>query len=357
MKRLRILTGVHAGAQVRLTPGMHRIGNDDDSDIRISDWQGQDLLLAVDDEGLVTAQRIDPGAAPDAAADAPQAGEPIIDPGCVLLVDFAPMRFGDTALCIGWEDAAWPSDIDLLSTLLVKTETPPRQGGQSRVRNLIGIGLACVALTALIVIGSTLMTTQVSHAAAPRETSELLHRVNALLATANQPELHAQAAGSMVKITGIVATSADDLIVRKALEPLGAASVARQYDVAANDARSIEESLGIPELHVAYAGRGVFDVTGKVANAAAANAAISRVRVDLDENVKDLRDQVTEIGRNTAPSFSELVLSNAVQYAETPDGIKHIYTPPASDAAALSVADAGLTPAAGQAAPSGVHQK
>ena len=146
----------------------------------------------------------------------------------------------------------------------------------------------------------------------------------------------------------MVATSADDLAVRKRIALLGAASIERQYDVAENDARSIEESLGIPDLHVAYVGDGVFDVTGKVSNSAPAIAAISRVRVDLDENVKDLRNQLTEITNNNAPIFSELLLSNAVQYAETPDGVKHIY---ASDGTAFPEHRAVVAPASGQAVP------
>lgn len=60
MKLLRILTGVHAGAQLRLSPAGYRLGADDDADIRISDWSGADLLLTLDEAGIVRARRSDP---------------------------------------------------------------------------------------------------------------------------------------------------------------------------------------------------------------------------------------------------------------------------------------------------------
>lgn len=122
MKLLRILTGVHAGAELRLSAGAHRIGADDDADIRISDWRGPDLVLTVDDSGVVSARSVTPepatvaaeelalsadgGEAADtsrtqadssAAADASAAP----DTSTVLLVDYVPMQFGDTVICIG----------------------------------------------------------------------------------------------------------------------------------------------------------------------------------------------------------------------------------------------------------------
>ncbi|WP_207888563.1 hypothetical protein, partial [Pseudomonas sp. 30_B] len=58
MKLLRILTGVHAGAQLQLAPGTHRIGSDDGADIRLTDWHAADLLLHVKDD-VVRAQFVE----------------------------------------------------------------------------------------------------------------------------------------------------------------------------------------------------------------------------------------------------------------------------------------------------------
>jgi len=52
MQLLRILTGLHAGAQLQVAPGRHRIGSDDDADIRLTDWQGPDAVLNIDATGV-----------------------------------------------------------------------------------------------------------------------------------------------------------------------------------------------------------------------------------------------------------------------------------------------------------------
>lgn len=385
MKLLRILTGVHAGAELRLSPGTHRIGPDDDADIRISDWRGADVLLAVDADGVVSARRLVPetaeavemesgaaGASADAAsgfqpgggtlAVSPQASGTTpadanapIDPGTVLLVDFVPMQFGETVLCVGWSDAAWPSDLDLLSTLLIKPSEERREAERSRRRKIAGIALACAMLGAVIVIGSVLMTTMVSRAALPHDAGGLAQRVNDALAAAHMNELHAHAQGNTVLVTGMVSTPEDDVAVRRLLARFSQTAIYRRYDVAQNDVHSIEDSLGVRGARVAYAGNGAFDVTGSVANPADLDAAIARVRHDLSENVRAIRSHVTQSAENQPlpPSFSMLMTSDTVRYAETPDGVKHIYAQPdppdgASGAAAGS-ADGASGAAAAQA--------
>ncbi|CAM2195154.1 type III secretion protein D [Paraburkholderia kururiensis] len=395
MKLLRILTGVHAGAELRLSPGTHRIGPDDDADIRISDWRGADVLLAVDADGVVSARRVvaetadaaeavevEGGAAgasagetgrfetggtrganpasnlaadPATGATLADASSPI-DPGTVLLVDFVPMQFGETVLCVGWSDAAWPSDLDLLSTLLIKPSEERREAERSRRRKIAGIALACAMLGAVIVIGSVLMTTMVSRAALPHDAGGLAQRVNDTLAAAHQNELRAHAEGNTVLVTGMVATPEDDVAVRRLLSRFSQTSIYRRYDVAQNDVHSIEDSLGVRGARVAYAGNGAFDVTGSVSNPADLDAAIARVRHDLSENVRAIRSHVTQSTENQPlpPSFSMLMTSDTVRYAETPDGVKHIYAQPdppdaASDTAAASADGAGGAPGAAAA--------
>lgn len=366
MKLLRILTGVHAGAELRLSAGAHRIGADDDADIRISDWRGPDLVLTVDDSGVVSARSVTPepatvaaeelalsadgGEAADtsrtqadssAAADASAAP----DTSTVLLVDYVPMQFGDTVICIGWPDSAWPSDLDLLSTLLIKPAQARREAERTRQRKLVGIVLGCAMLGAVIVIGSILMTTMVSRAALPHDAGALAQKVNTALAAAHMNELHAQALGSSVTVTGMVATADDDATVRKLLARVSSAPVLRHYDIAQNDTRNIEDSLGMQGVHVVYTGHGAFDVTGKTARPADVEAALTRLRRDLSDNVKALHMRVvqSEEGAPLPPSFSELMSSDGVRYAETPDGVKHIYVTPETPASAAADAAGGDT--------------
>ncbi|MFM0315442.1 secretion protein [Paraburkholderia nemoris] len=359
MKLLRILTGVHAGVELHLGAGAHRIGSDNDADIRISDWSGADVLLTVDDTGVVGAQRLLPElqalAQPEAQQTLANDGAETMDPGTVLLIDFVPMRFDDKVLCVGADDAVWPSDLDLLSTLLVKPHEARHEAERSRQRKLVGAVLGCAMLGAVVVIGSVLITTVVSRAALPRDSGDLAQRVNRALAQAHMGELHARPHGNNVIVSGMVPTPEDDATVRRVLTQLSSTAIKRQYDIAQNDARDIEDALGAQRVHVAYAGQGAFDITGKVADPANVEAALTRIRHDLSANVKELRMQLTQSNDSAPPppSFSELMSSDDVRYAETPDGIKHIYVDP--EIADAPASDASFGAAAGVDGASGAQ--
>ncbi len=361
MKLLRILTGVHAGVELHLSAGAHRIGPDDDADIRISDWSGADVLLTVDETGVVSAQRLLPALQAVANGESEQTARDdaaeTLDPGTVLLIDFVPMRFDDTVLCVGPSDTIWPSDLDLLSTLLVKPQQARHEAERSRQRKLVGAVLGCAMLGAVVVIGTVLITTVVSRAAMPHDAGDLAQRVNLTLAQAHMNELHARPQGANVVVSGMVPTAEDDANVRKALMRLSATAIRRQYDIAQNDASDIEDALGMQGVHVAYAGQGAFDIVGKVQNPADVQVAVARIRHDLSANVKQLRIQLTQSNDAAPPppSFSELMSSDDVRYAETPDGVKHIYVEPDPTDTAASGVSANVGASASVASASGVQ--
>ncbi|SOE96850.1 type III secretion protein D [Burkholderia sp. D7] len=337
MKLLRILTGLHAGAQLQLAPGSHRIGSDDDADIRLTDWQGADALLEVDVTGVVRITR------------AREAGDasPHAEAGTVLLVDFVPMQFDEMVLCVGPDDTAWPSDLDLLSTLLaspVKVQLASIRQQQKHRRQLTAIA-ACVLLGGVVLAGALLATTQMSKAAFPPSADDRTLHVAQAIAASHVAGLHVQALGNTVVITGMVGTSNDDTAVRALLDRVAPYAVERKYDVARDDARSIEDSLGVPGAHVEYIGDGRFAITGKIASKSQLDAAVARVRTDLDANVKEIvvrADQIASDVVDSPDSYSEMVSSDDVKYAETPDGVKHIFAVdlPAQPA---SAADAGAS--------------
>ncbi|MGN4038917.1 type III secretion protein, partial [Burkholderia gladioli] len=346
MKLLRILTGTHAGAQLQLAPGAHRIGTDDAADIRLTDWRGADLWLTVDDSGVVSAQAV---ASANAGA---AAGNPTSGPlETILLIDFVPMQFDGTILCVGDETGVWPSDYELLQTLLAK---PVPKASPLR-RRYLGIAAACFGVGAVIVTVSVLSTVQMSRAALPPNADDNARRVTEALAAARIDGLNAHAVGDTVVVTGMLASSADDSAVRQLLRRLTITQVAPQYDVAPQVARSIEDSLGVPGARVQYGGGGRFVIKGSVGNKMALDAAIARVRADLDPNVKDIVADVSESASNAtstdATAYSEMISADGVQYAQTPDGVKHIY---ASDPQDASAADNAANAAANGAADSGV---
>ncbi|MCM2494346.1 type III secretion protein [Burkholderia glumae] len=351
MKLLRILTGTHAGAQLQLAPGAHRIGTDDAADIRLTDWRGADLWLTVSDAGVVSAQAV---ASPTGAVDPGAASGPLEQ---ILLVDFVPMQFEGTILCVGDEHGVWPSDYELLSTLLA---AKPAAKGSPLRRRYLGIAAACFCVGAVIVTVSVLSTAQMSRAALPPNAGDHARRVTEALAAAHIDGLNAHAVGDTVVVTGMLGSSADDTAVRQLLNRLAITQVARQYDVAPEVARSIEDSLGVPGARVQYGGAGRFVIKGSVGNKNALDAAIARIRADLDPNVKDVVADVSESsgGANASDglAYSEMLSADGVQYAQTPDGVKHIYAsdlPEASGAAAAGTAQ-GPRAAHGSGADHGV---
>jgi len=334
------LTGPHAGAQIRLAPGAMRIGADEDADIRLTDWRGCDAILEMNNACAVAITRT--GSVDD--------GE---EPGSVWLVDWVPMQFDDVVLCVGPADIAWPSDVDLLSALLanpVKQELASIRRGQTRRRRATALA-TLIALGCVMVGGAVLGTVQFSKAARPGNPEERASRIRGALTQAHLSGLHVEAIGNSVVISGMVATPMDDTALRRLLMTIAPHGVERHYDVAQLDARGIEDSLGIAGIHVAYVGDGQFSITGRVASTGEVETALARVKADLSPNVKGIvvhTVQAASAARQDAQKYSEMVSSDDVEYAETPDGVKHIFAfEPASAASSAAAASAAAASANG----------
>src|SRR6201999_1426345 len=91
------------------------------------------------------------------------------------------------------------------------------------------------------------------------------------------------------------------------LERAGYHDIARQYDVAHADVASIEESIGIDGVHVRYAGDGVFEIAGVTPSIPRIEAALNRLRADLNANVRRLDVDVTEAPAASAVRYSAML--------------------------------------------------
>ncbi|VWC38043.1 secretion-associated protein [Burkholderia lata] len=334
MKQLRILTGFHAGATLQLAPGRHAVHGGADADIRLMDWKSADVTLDVDASGVVRAITY-----ADMPAGSPEeSGNTIAVPAgeTVILVDFAPMQFGDTILCIGPDDVMWPSDLDLLSTLLIR----PADVERKKHRRYYGALGTCVALGIMVGAAVLLTPAPASEAALRHGPAYRTTRIQEALAAAHMTELQVRTVGNSSVVTGMVSNLSDDQLVKSTLAKIAPTDIVRSYDVAQNAVHSIEDSLGIAGVHVKYLGNGDFAITGAVDSKDAVDKAVTRVRADLDSNIRRLVVQVAENPGRAAPvtgQFSEVVSSDSVQYAQTPDGVKHIYAVEApADAAPAS---------------------
>jgi len=182
----------------------------------------------------------------------------------------------------------------------------------------------------------------------------VLFRSNRALADAHLNELHAARDGSdgeaRAVVTGMVHSANDDHVARQLFERMKPGVVVRHYRVADDIARGIRDAIDVDGVQVVYDGHGVFTVSGAVADRQRAENALARIRGDFDKSVTQIRVSLSDINVPAAApkpgTFTALLSSGDVRYAETPDGVKHIYPLPEAAGAGASDSDAASAPSA-----------
>ncbi|MEA3121805.1 MAG: type secretion protein [Paraburkholderia sp.] len=336
MKALRVLTGTHAGAQIRLAGGTYRIGAAEDADICVSDWQVDELTLIVGEDGVT---RLRPGNGDE-----------------LLVADFVAVPFGDVVFCVGPDDAQWPRDLDLLAGLW-KTAEPAPQGdddGDGHGRGVVdfnvdvdgdggvrreatpremtwrtaAVALACTAvICALVTAGVMFAGTQPSEAASVKvDVNALSKQVTAALHRTGLADLSAAPRGAQVAVRGIVTSASDSEKARRIIDDLARGRASAQYDVADDDVDNIQQSLAGTGAEVSYSGHGVFRVSGNVRSMSTFRERVGEVRADLDSNVKRIDVDVKEAA-SPQPNveYTEVVATGGLRYIQTPDGTKHLF--------------------------------
>ncbi|VWB88482.1 HrpD5 family protein [Burkholderia lata] len=321
-KEIRFLTGRHAGARLQLSPTLTRIGNDDEADIQISDWNMPTMKLSHHDDGHVS------------IAD-PSGTHP-----AVILDDFVPQRFGDIVLCAGDAQGTWPSDITLLEAALAPVSAPieaqipaapetpartPSATSQKRhgIRN---IGIAGVAVLAIGCAGIALPA--VLH---PRDASspKTGHEPDSAgLATAlRQLQLHdieVKREGERFAVVGVVPDSALETTARNMVETIAPGKIVWRVGRVDQITRDLQESLHDSSLQVRYLGDREFAVTGIARNANAARATIEQLNGDLSPMVTRIAAQFGADNQMAPPSDIESLLAvGNLQYMVSNDGTKH----------------------------------
>ncbi|KWU25238.1 MULTISPECIES: HrpD5 family protein [Burkholderia] len=336
MKALRVLTGTHAGAQVRLTSGTYRIGAAEHADVCISDWTVEDIELCVGEDGVARIR----------SANGDE----------VLVADFVAVPFGDVVFCVGPDGEAWPRDLDLLAGLWKTAEPPadtataadadsgapdrdpahadepgagraPTASPQVRWRTAV-LALACTAaIGGIAVAGVMFAGTQSSEAASvkfdadaiARQLQEALHREGL-------GDLQAMARKDSVAVRGIVTSSDESAKAQRIMDSLARGKVRREYDVAQQDVDNIQQSLAGTGAAVSYQGHGIFRVSGNVQSMTTFRTLIAGIRADLGDNVKRVDVDVKEAQALTPDvEYTSVIATGGLRYIETPDGTKHLF--------------------------------
>ncbi|EEF25904.1 conserved hypothetical protein [Ricinus communis] len=244
--------------------------------------------------------------------------------------DFLPIQFDQSVICIGPSDTQWPSDLTLLSTLLQPSEQAAGDlsTARSRRRTFVALGGVCVAVAVIAGVGVLSVKAPAKVSMLPADIAAM-EEVNRKFAAAHLNELRVSLDGrGGVLVHGLVANESENLAARRLLASIMPIRLQARYDVAEVIRRSIGESLSIAGINVNYEGNGVFSIAGKDIPMEALRRGVEHIRQDLSEDVREIRIDATGPAPPDAPegaSYVSIVSSDSVHYAQTSDGVKHIF--------------------------------
>lgn len=311
MKQLRILTGVHAGAQLALKRPQYRVGSDDEADVQISDWSDAPMTLVIDGEGSVALVQQEEGAKTRRIG---------------VLDDFVPRRFGDVVLCAGPAEAGWPSDVDLMKAWM----RGPRRSSGASSKATWGAALGAVVM---LLGGLAAVVSGQSATSASAPPPSPLERVQRALGAAGVAGLQARLVDRRVVVEGLVADSAQVARVRTALLPFGENVLLHRYAAATDVARQITDALHDPAINVVHAGNGEFKVKGQAEDVQRLKEEVARVAADVGPLVRRIDVEVEEALPTGRVRLGAMWHGEDLQYVQTADGVKHLsLQAPADDA-------------------------
>jgi type III secretion protein D len=329
MKLLRILTGIHAGAQLRLARQRYVIGGDAQADIVLTDWRHDPVCLTVNDSDEVIVSTLPAPGTPASAAP-----DPDKDPGAAFLDELVPRRFGEIVICVGPTEAAWPSDLRLMESMVSGTAKPRKRTRRTRgdlgvgprrprrdKRMLVAAGVLCAAM-----LGSFVGVVSTKGAAGHAVAAEPLQtRVARAVQAANVSGVSVRvSADGSVSVEGMVFDGAEASRLRNALAPYIGERVAHRFASAADVSQSIGDALSNPGLAVRYRGDGEFVVTGASVGLDAVRAKLHRIATDLGQNVSRITLSASELPPPQTLPTNALMSTAEMQYVQTRDGTKHL---------------------------------
>ncbi len=333
MQQLRILTGQHAGAQLRLVHRAYRIASDEEADIQITDWDHAPLVLVVEHKDSGVSMVLHHCGEDGQAAQ-------LLGP----LVDFMPRSFGDIVMCAGPDEASWPSDMALLARLMAPKPAPARAGGRS-----VGLTLSAVLSVVVLLGGIAGVVLMQPVASAPVAPPSPMERVQQALRHAGVSGLTIRPSSRHVLVEGLLPTSAETARVRAALQGFGDEVVLHRYAAASDMVRQINDALHRPGLQVAYVGAGVFKVDGDVADPARLREDVRRVAADIGPLVVRIDVAVKEALPSGGVHVGSMLQGDDLHYVQTADGTKHLSLQTSAD----DLSDAALPPSTPQGDPDG----
>jgi type III secretion protein D len=311
-KKLRILTGRHAGASQDLCVGIHTVGRADDCQIFITDWGAQQpgiSLELVRSGGGQSLSWFESGADDHAAGKRRHA-----------LRDLQPVRFGDIVLCSGPVSSAWPSDAALLQRMFGPGSLMKRAAARHRVLLCSVLAIGLTAVTGLAAY-STAAEPAVVAVTPDKRAASLASRIEAL----GILTVSVVAEQDAVVVSGLVeddqqAHRLDVLLKRDDGQP----AIVRRYASASQVASMIHSGLGENGVNVLHRGQGVFAVEGKVRSLDAAQRKAASLSSDMQATVRRIEMLASEKEGPASQRFLAVLVDDTNPYVQTSEGVKHL---------------------------------
>lgn len=312
MKKLRVLTGRHAGSELILDASISVISGDPEDDIQISDWTEAPITICIHEDG----------------SDNPAASLRLDEEGNdVSLADFAPRAFGPVVLCAGPVGGAWPPDIELLERMLRPKAAAPSAAQQpdsdraaAKGRRWWPYGAAASAAAALL--GGLVLVIR-NGTPEPAPISPLAMAVKVLQGF-ELPEVSVRSEGSGVIVEGIVPDPMTANRLRQAFTVLPRGAVKDRIVSASEVAQTIADTLGVSGISVRYAQRGRFVVQGAAVGAKKLAATAERLASEMHPLVTGITLAVDDLPPPPTMPTGAMMSAAGVEYVQSRDGTKHI---------------------------------
>jgi type III secretion protein D len=313
-KRLRVLTGRHAGASQDLSIGTHTVGRTDDSQLFISDWSTEQAGLTLE---VVAHEGV-----PSLVWFARQDG---CDPAAQrrhALLDFQPVRFGDIVVCAGPVSGPWPSDAAILKKMFGPSSMI--SAAASRHRGLL-CGLVALAGVAVL-FGLTMQTTAAEQSSKVESPETRVASIASQIKNLGIDGITVSAEGQTIVVAGMVSDEQQGKRLQTALRALErAGELSHRYTTVAQIEQMIQGSVGEADVNVSHRGQGVFAVEGRVRSLDALKQKTNQLANDMRSNIQRIDVLAVE---QAAPDASKQVTAvfadDTDPYVRTSEGVKHL---------------------------------
>ena len=302
---VRILTGLHAGAEISLAHGTHEIGSDLSCTIVISDWPVP--------RSLFTIEKNQAGALQVRFADA------------ALAATFGlhePVRCGDIviAACVSGSETQRPSDLSLLTKLLVPAVAVAPAKNRSALSWVLGGVLVAVAIAATVVVQSPRSVAATNVRSVPMTTFEQVKEAVAKLRYAG---VYAAMDGDRIVIAGIVKNRSEAKNLAAELASLQARGIEQRYAVESEIADAISDAIARPGVTVKHLGSGRFEIRGEIPPSVMQKIDLKRLKNDLGSVVSSITFQEPAGSTAAAEDMSNMQGKNDYRFKQGSDGTKY----------------------------------